>query len=153
MAAAIVAYLHYLSIFALFALLSIEHVLFKAPLDLSRARSLMITDIAYGICAGLVLLTGAARVLWFGKGIAYYMGNSLFHAKVGLFILAALLSILPTYVFFNWRNAVRAGQVPVPSPRQVKLVTWSIRLELLLLLVIPLLATLMARGYGVIAAG
>lgn len=153
MAAAIVAYLHYLSIFALFALLSIEHVLFKAPLDLSRARSLMITDIAYGICAGLVLLTGAARVLWFGKGIAYYMGNSLFHAKVGLFILAALLSILPTYVFFNWRNAVRVGQVPVPSPRQVKLVTWSIRLELLLLLVIPLLATLMARGYGVIAAG
>ncbi|AVO53998.1 DUF2214 family protein [Ectopseudomonas mendocina] len=153
MTAAIVAYLHYLSIFALFALLSIEHVLFKAPLDLSRARSLMITDIAYGICAGLVLLTGAARVLWFGKGIAYYMGNSLFHAKVGLFILAALLSILPTYVFFNWRNAVRAGQVPTPSPRQVKLVTWSIRLELLLLLVIPLLATLMARGYGVIAAG
>jgi len=153
MAAAIVAYLHYLSIFALFALLSIEHVLFKAPLDPSRARGLMITDIAYGICAGLVLLTGAARVLWFGKGIAYYMGNSLFHAKVGLFILAALLSILPTYVFFNWRNAVRAGQVPVPSPRQVKLVTWSIRLELLLLLVIPLLATLMARGYGVIAAG
>lgn len=153
MTTAIVAYLHYLSIFALFALLSIEHVLFKAPLDLSRARSLMITDIAYGICAGLVLLTGTARVLWFGKGTAYYLGNSLFHAKVGLFILAALLSILPTWVFFNWRNAVRAGQAPTPSPRQMKLVTWSIRLELLLLLVIPLLATLMARGYGVIAAG
>lgn len=153
MTTAIVAYLHYLSIFALFALLSIEHVLFKAPLDLSRARSLMITDIAYGICAGLVLLTGAARVLWFGKGTAYYQGNSLFHAKVGLFILAALLSILPTWVFFNWRNAVRAGQAPTPSPRQMKLVTWSIRLELLLLLVIPLLAALMARGYGVIAAG
>ena len=49
MAAAFVAYLHYLSIFALFALLSIEHVLFKAPLDLSRARSLMITDLAYGV--------------------------------------------------------------------------------------------------------
>jgi len=29
-------------------------------------------------------------------------------------------------------------------------VTWSIRLELLQLLVIPLLATLMARGYGII---
>lgn len=153
MTTAIVAYLHYLSIFALFALLSIEHVLFKAPLDLSRARSLMITDIAYGICAGLVLMTGTARVLWFGKGTAYYLGNSLFHAKVGLFILAALLSILPTWVFFNWRNAVRAGQAPTPSPRQMKLVTWSIRLELLLLLVIPLLAALMARGYGVIAAG
>ncbi|WP_277372903.1 DUF2214 family protein [Pseudomonas sp. AA-38] len=143
------AYLHFIAIFALFALLSIEHVLFKAPLDLLRARSLMITDIAYGVCAGVVLLTGLARVLWFGKGTAYYLGNALFHAKVGLFILAALLSIMPTYVFFNWRNALQAGQVPEPSPRQITLVTWSIRLELLLLLVIPLLATLMARGFGV----
>ncbi|MGE8405403.1 MAG: DUF2214 family protein, partial [Delftia tsuruhatensis] len=92
MATAFVAYLHYLSVFALFALLSIEHVLFKAPLDLPRARSLMITDLAYGICAVLVLVTGAARVLWFGKGTAYYLGNSLFHAKVGLFILVGLLS-------------------------------------------------------------
>lgn len=98
MTAALVAYLHYLSIFAL---LSIEHVLFKAPLDLARARSLMITDLAYGICAGLVLATGFARVLWFGKGAAYYMGNSLFHAKLGLFILVGLLSILPTVVFFK----------------------------------------------------
>ena len=45
MAAALGAYLHFLEIFALFALLSVEHVLFKAPLDLSRARSLMITDL------------------------------------------------------------------------------------------------------------
>ena len=82
MAAALVAYLHFLAIFALFALLSVEHVLFKAPLDLARARSLMITDLVYGICAGLVLATGVARVLWFGKGAAYYMGNSLFHAKL-----------------------------------------------------------------------
>lgn len=150
MLSAFAAYLHYLSIFALFALLSVEHVLFKAPLDLRRARSLMLTDIAYGACAGLVLATGIARVLWFGKGWNYYLGNSLFHAKVGLFILVGLLSILPTVVFFNWRNAVQAGQVPQPSSRQVRLVTWVIRLELLLLLLIPLLAVLMARGHGVI---
>ena len=150
MATAFFAYLHFIAIFALFALLSIAHVLFKAPLDIPRARSLMITDIAYGICAGVVLLTGVARVLWFGKGAAYYLGNSLFHAKVGLFILVALLSILPTWVFFNWRNTLQAGQAPTPSPRQVRLVTWCIRLELLLLLVMPLLAVLMARGYGVI---
>ena len=146
MAAALVAYLHYLSIFALFALLSIEHVLFKTPLDLSRARSLMITDLAYGICAVLVLATGVARVLWFGKGAAYYMGNSLFHAKVGLFVLVGLLSILPTLVFIKWRSAVKAGQVPEPSARQLRLVTWSIRVELLALLFIPLLAARHQRG-------
>ena len=97
-----------------------------------------------------MLATGVTRVLWFGKGAAYYMGNSLFHAKLGLFILVGLLSILPTVVFFKWRGAVKAAQVPAPSARQVRLETWSIRLELLLLLVIPLLAALMARGYGVI---
>lgn len=148
MGQALAAYLHYLSIFLLFALLSIEHVQFKLPLDLRRARSLIITDIAYGICAGVVLFTGLARVLWYGKGLDYYLGNSLFHAKVGLFILVGLISALPTFVFVNWRNSLKAGEVPQVSERQGRLVIMVIRLELLLLLCIPLLAVLMARGYG-----
>ncbi|MDH1265037.1 DUF2214 family protein [Pseudomonas sp. GD03944] len=149
MADAIVAYLHYLSIFLLFALLTLEHQLFKPPLDLARARSLMRIDMAYGLCAGLVLATGAARVMGFGKGVGYYMGNGVFHAKVGLFILVGLLSIIPTVVFLKWRAGLKAGQAPQISPAQGKLVTMTIRLELLLLLIIPLLATLMARGFGV----
>ena len=149
MTSAFVAYLHYLSIFVLFALLSIEHVQFKLPLDLARARSLIITDLAYGLCAGLVLLTGLARVLWYGKGLDYYLHNGLFHAKVGLFILVGLISVLPTFVFLNWRNSLKAGQVPVVSARQARWVHWAIRLELSLLLGIPLLAVLMARGSGI----
>ncbi len=148
MGQAIAAYLHYLSIFLLFALLSIEHVQFKLPLDLRRARSLIITDIAYGICAGVVLLSGLARVLLYGKGLDYYLGNSLFHAKVGLFILVGLISVGPTFVFLNWRNSLKAGEVPQVSARQARLVITVIRVELLLLLAIPLLAVLMARGYG-----
>lgn len=148
MTSALIAYLHYLSIFVLFALLSIEHVQFKLPLDLARARSLIITDIAYGICAGVVLLTGLARVLWFGKGLDYYLHNGLFHAKVGLFVLVGLISVLPTFVYLNWRNSLKAGQVPVVSARQARWVRVAIRLELSLLLGIPLLAVLLARGVG-----
>ena len=150
MGEAIAAYLHYLSIFLLFALLTLEHQLFKRPLDLPRARSLIRVDIAYGLSAGLVLATGIARLVWYGKGPAYYLHNSLFHAKFGLFILIALLSILPTVVFLNWRNDLRAGQVPQLSARLGTLVIMCIRLELLLLLILPLLAALMARGFGVI---
>jgi len=150
MADAIAAYLHYLSIFLLFALLVLEHRLFKLPLDLDRARSLMRIDIAYGITASLVLATGLARVLWFGKGSAYYLHNSLFHAKVGLFALVALLSTFPTVVFLGWRNSIKAGQVPVLSPRTGKLLVITLRAELTLLLVLPLLGALMARGFGVI---
>lgn len=149
MAQAIAAYLHYLSIFVLFALLTMEHVQFKLPMDLQRARSLFITDIAYGVSAGLVLLSGGARVLWYGKGLDYYLHNGLFHAKVGLFLLIALISALPTYTFLNWRNDLKAGRVPSISPRQGKWVTMALRVELLLLLIIPLLAVFMARGYGV----
>ncbi|HEX5844459.1 MAG TPA: DUF2214 family protein [Pseudomonas sp.] len=148
MAQAIAAYIHYLSIFILFALLAIEHVHFKLPLDLKRARSLIITDIAYGICAGVVLFSGLARVLWYGRGLDYYLGNSLFHAKVGLFILVGLISVVPTFVFLNWRNSLKAGEIPQVSPAKARLVTLVIRLELLLLLIIPLLAVLMARGHG-----
>lgn len=150
MAEAIAAYLHYLSIILLFALLTLEHRLFKLPLDLDRARSLMRLDIAYGLSAGLVLASGAARLVWYGKGLAYYLHNSLFHAKLGLFILVGLLSILPTLVFFNWRNDLQAGRVPQVSARLGRLVIMTIRLELLLLLILPLLAALMARGFGVI---
>ncbi|MCG4452168.1 DUF2214 family protein [Pseudomonas sp. MMS21-TM103] len=148
MAEAIAAYLHYLSIFLLFALLTLEHQLFKLPLDLSRARNLIRIDIAYALSAGLVLASGAARLVWYGKGLAYYLHNSLFHAKLGLFILIALLSVLPTWVFLNWRNDLQAGQVPQVSARLGTLVIMTMRLELLLLLILPLLATLMARGFG-----
>jgi putative membrane protein len=148
MAQALAAYLHYLAIFALFALLSIEHVLCKAPLDLPRARSLIITDRAYGVTALVVLLTGAARLLWFGKGSAYYLHNSLFHAKLGLFVLVALLSIAPTWHINAWAKAVKAGQVPVLKPSSARWLSACIRLELLLLMLMPLLAVLLARGYG-----
>ncbi len=148
MTEAVAAYLHYLAIFVLFALLTYEHGLFRQTLDLEQARRLLRIDLAYGISAGLVLATGAARVLWFGKGLDYYLHNALFHAKLGLFLLVALLSILPTAVFLGWRPALKAGQPPQISPRQARLVTLLIRLELLALLIMPLLAALMARGFG-----
>ena len=148
MAPAIAAYLHYLSIFVLFALLSVEHIQFKLPLDLSRARSLVITDIAYGICAGVVVVTGAARAMWYAKGSDYYLHNGLFHAKVGVFVLVALLSIVPTLTFIQMRKSLKAGQLPDISPARGKQVINCIRAQLLLLLCMPLLAVLMARGYG-----
>jgi putative membrane protein len=148
MSQAIAAYLHYLAIFVLFALLSLEHILFKLPLDSARARSLLRIDIAYGLCAGVVLLTGLARVIWYGKGWSYYLHNSVFHAKVGLFVLVGMLSIIPTLTFFEWRNALKAGLEPHTGEGRARLTVLVIRVELALLLVIPLLATLMARGFG-----
>lgn len=150
MAYAFAAYLHFIAIFVLFALLTLEHQLFRLPLTLERARSLFRIDIAFGVTAAVVLATGITRVVWFGKGLGYYLSNSAFHAKIALFLLVSLLSIYPTLTFLNWRNALKAGQVPQVSPQTGQWVTWVIRLELMLLLLIPLAAALMARGFGVI---
>jgi putative membrane protein len=148
MADAIAASLHYLSIFVLFALLTCEHILFRADLDHATARRLLRIDLAYGVTAGLVLATGLARVVWFGKGLDFYLHNWVFHAKVTLFILVGLLSILPTLTFFNWRNDLLAGKAPTITPAQARRTIWVIRLELLLLVCLPFLASLMARGVG-----
>ncbi|WP_134605236.1 DUF2214 family protein, partial [Pseudomonas aeruginosa] len=66
----------------------------------------------------------------------------------GLFVLAALVSLLPTVTFLGWRGALKAGEVPAVTPARGRRVVLAVRLQLLLLLVIPLLATLMARGFG-----
>ena len=152
MADALAASLHYLAIFVLFALLTAEHMLFKPDLDAATARRLMRIDIAYGITAGLVLFTGLARVLWFAKGTDYYLHNYLFHAKVSLFVVIGLLSIVPTLTFFGWRNEVLAGQAPNLSPAKARRTIMVIRLELLLLAAMPVLASLMARGYGMLGS-
>ncbi|HBC22541.1 MAG TPA: DUF2214 domain-containing protein, partial [Pseudomonas sp.] len=75
--------------------------------------------------------------------------NSFFHAKVGLFVVVAVLSIYPTLTFLRWRPALAAGQAPTISSGSARWVKLTIRLELLLLAMIPLLAALMARGFGV----
>nr|MBF0681193.1 DUF2214 family protein [Pseudomonas sp.] len=148
---AVAAYLHFLAIMLLFALLVLEHQLFRLPLTLERARSLFRIDLLFGVMAGVVLVTGAARALRYGKGLDYYMHNSLFHAKIGLFVLVALLSIYPTITFIGWRRALKSGELPTVGPQTGRWVTLVIRVELLLLLSVPLLAALMARGFGVIA--
>lgn len=150
MAYAVAAYLHFVAIFLLFALLVLEHQLFRLPLNFKRARSLFRVDLAFGIAAGVVLVTGAARAMRYGKGLDYYLNNSFFHAKLGLFVVVALLSIYPTVTFLKWRPALKAGQIPSISPNHARLVKLVIRIELLALLTLPLLAALMARGLGVI---
>lgn len=150
MAYAVAAYLHFVAIFLLFALLVLEHQLFRLPLNFKRARSLFRVDLAFGVAAGVVLVTGAARAMRYGKGLDYYLNNSFFHAKLGLFVVVALLSIYPTVTFLKWRPALKAGQVPSITPTHARLVKLVIRIELLALLMLPLLAALMARGIGVI---
>ncbi|WP_448534552.1 DUF2214 family protein [Parathermosynechococcus lividus] len=145
---AAIAYLHYLSFMVAFAALVVEHLTLRKELELKQAWRLVITDGLYGIAAITVLVTGILRVLYFGKGTAYYLSNPVFHLKVGFFILVGLLSLYPTISFLLWLKPLRQGQVPTLELAVVQRLTWVIRAELAFLSGIPLLAAMMARGIG-----
>ncbi|MGM0562979.1 MAG: DUF2214 family protein [Pseudomonadota bacterium] len=138
----VIRYVHFLSIFVLFALLTSEHLLLKPQVSRADIKRLAIIDLAYGITALVVLGAGLALWLGVGKPAEFYTKNPVFHAKFGLFILIGLLSIGPT-VFFIKQRKTTAETIAVP-----RALIHLIRLELTLLVLMPLLAVLMAKGIG-----
>ncbi len=144
MAEILVRYFHFISIFTMISAVVAEHLLLKKQLTRKEIKRLSIIDGIYGISAILVVAMGLT--LWFGVGkpAEVYSKNWIFHLKVGLFILMALLSIYPTVFFLKNRKGASPEEV-VTLPDSIK---WMIRLELLLVVVISLCATLMAKGIG-----
>jgi putative membrane protein len=145
---ALFAFLHFLAAFVLFATLAVELVLCRAPLDLPRAKRLVVVDLVYGLAATLVLVAGFARVLWFEKGPSFYFHDAPFILKLALFITVGLLSIYPTMQFLRMRPALRRGEVPVLDAPTMKRMRLVIHVEATLVVLIILCASLMARGIG-----
>ena len=140
------AFLHHLCAFTLVSALAIEFALIKQELTLASARRLQLTDLVYGIAAGLLLVIGLSRVFFFEKGAAYYWHSHAFLTKFGLFVIVGLLSIIPTREFLSWSGAIRAGQLPVLEAARRKRVTMVIHIELAAIVIILLCAAIMARG-------
>lgn len=139
----LVNYLHYVGFAVLLAALAVELVLFRRRTDGTTARKLAMADACYGAAALFVLGSGLLKLFVFDKPAAYYGQNFLFHIKITLFVVVFLVSLYPTVKFIARRNAPPSEAVEYPA-----LVGILLRLEIALLLVIPMLAVLMARGYG-----
>lgn len=145
---ALFAFLHHAAAFTLVAALALEFVSIREELTLRSARRLQVADTVFGASAGVLLVVGLLRVVYFEKGAAYYFHNAYFIAKLSLFILAALLSILPTVEFLSWSKAVRRGEIPVVAPSRLRLLRRLIHVELACILAILACAALMAKGIG-----
>ena len=135
MAEILVRYAHFLGIIVFASLLVAEHILVKDKLSASDLRRILISAL-------IVLIAGLTLWLWVGKPAEFYNANPVFHAKFGAFILMGLVSIYPTRFYLKNRKMAE-GFLEVP-----RMVVHAIRLESLLLVLIPLLAVFMARGYG-----
>jgi putative membrane protein len=137
-------YLHFISIFAIVGSLVSEHLLLKKELTRGEISRLSRIDAVYGIAALTLLAVGLT--LWLGdigKPAIFYSKNWIFHIKISLFAIVGLLSIYPTIFFIKNRKGNHDEVITIP-----KAVFWMLRVELLLLFIIPLLAGLMARGVG-----
>ena len=93
---AALAYLHYACILILAGALSAEALLLRASPGAATIAALVRADILYMIAAVLALASGAGRLLFGVKGMAFYVSNPWFHAKITLFVVIGLISIGPT---------------------------------------------------------
>ena len=142
----LIPYLHYIGIMALMGSLISEHLILKPSIKKDQIKSLATIDLIYGLSAILVLTTGLLRWFVYGKGYDFYMSSPLFHIKLTLFIIIGILSIFPTIKFLKWRKQIKRGDEPVITEKGVKNLLMFIRIELLIITVIPLIAVLIARG-------
>ncbi|MES2822164.1 MAG: DUF2214 family protein [Pseudomonadota bacterium] len=142
MSEVLIRYIHFLGIISFSAALMVECILVQMNADTQKLKRLAAVDGWFGISAMIVLTAGL--LLWFAgsKPSPFYSTNWVFHLKIATFGLIALLSIYPTLFFIRNRNN-NAHIVIIPSS-----IVMAIRAELILLMTMPLLAVLMARGYG-----
>ena len=147
---AIVAYVHYLGIILCFGALIFERIILKINLSKKETISIIIADVIYGIAGLAILITGILRVKFYGQGGEFYTSNPLFWIKVSLYILVGLISLYPTTTYILWAVPLSKNKLPVISENLVKRFKVIIMTELVCFAVIPIFATLMSRGIGLV---
>jgi putative membrane protein len=141
-------FIHHVSVFSLVGVVAAEFVLLQPGLGGKRLQLVSTLDRAYGGLAGLIILAGAARVIWGDAGWQFYVMNWTFWTKMGLFLAVGLLSIGPTRQIIRWRRAAEADPgfaVPADEIASARRYFYP---AFALLFFIPIFAALMARGIG-----
>jgi len=143
----LVTYLHYLAMILIAGFLVAEMVVCRPSLEAEQVRLLPRLDVVFFAAALLALATGLLRLFFYAKGVAFYLPNPFFIAKVLLYIAIATLSITPTMCFLRWRRRL-AESGELPPTAEIATARRLIHVEVALLALIPPMAVLMARGIG-----
>ena len=143
-----IRYLHFISLIALSAAVFAQAFLLRPEMTRREIAQIQRVDILYAVMVVVVLVTGFAQWFWIGKPSRFYSSNPIFHAKLTLFLVIGILSAWPSVFLGRQRKGDSEETIEVP-----KSVTLSVRAEVLLLILMPLLASLMARGVGIPANG
>jgi len=145
---ALLAYLHISAILAVVVFLTSEAALCRVEwMNAAVVRRLARVDFLYMLAAIALLATGIARTVWGIKGAGWYWHQPLLHLKLTLFIVIGLMSIKPTIMFIRWRKRLEADG-SLPAEAEIRQARRWVMIEAHLLVLIPLAATLLARGIG-----
>ena len=138
----LVRYSHFLGILLFTSGLVVQVFLLKSEVAIEQARQIVKADRLCGISILLVLVSGL--LLWFvvGKPSSFYSMNWVFYLKLAAFCLIFLLAIKPI-IFFSKLNKTESSIHRIPDS-----VITLVRAQLFILTFVPLIAVLMARGYG-----
>ena len=145
---AVLAYLHFAAIFTLFGYMVAEAVMLRGTLDAERVLRIGRIDIIYFGAAMAVLATGFLRAVFGTKGPDYYFSWWPIYAKLGTFVVIAMVSVVPTLAFIRWRRMLeRDPSWTVPAAEQKRMRRF-VMIEMHLAALIPVFAVIMARGIG-----
>ena len=144
----LLAIAHHLAVFTLVGIFAAEFALLRPGLSGPRIGQLARLDAAYGGVAGLVIVVGILRVIFGAAGWEYYAGNHAFWGKMVAFLIMGLLTIPPTLAIRTWQNGFAADAGYSPASADVARNRRYLHIQAGFLLLIPIFAAAMARGYG-----
>lgn len=137
-----IRYIHFLTIMALSTSLVAVYRTLSNKVSAEQLKKAVKINAFYCVCMLLIFITGMFLWLSVGKSAEYYNTNWLFHTKLTIFTLMVTLSIHPTVFLLKNKNTIRKI-IKIP-----KSVLFVVRFELVLLVLIPLVAVLIANGFG-----
>lgn len=163
---ALFAYLHTLSMIALGAMLFAMMLTFDLLHEPKGFHRFWVLSLGVATAAAVALASGIVLVIWTDHGSAFYLHNPVFYIKLAGFVAMLLIAVTPARLIIQWHQDATTGVATIGDATSgdietgasgtgaiadtslVPLVQRYVVFELMLLLIIPLAASLAARGIG-----
>lgn len=113
----------------------------QTPINGNSVHWARIADRASGAAAGLAVLSGLGLLWISGKGMGFYIANTLFWLKMTLLLVASAL-IVRTKLFFR-KHAGAASSTNISTPHSIPII---LKFDFVSLVLMACLGVVLARG-------
>jgi putative membrane protein len=145
---ALLAYLHIAAILAWVVFLTSSAALARIEwMNAATLQRLARVDRIASVAAAAVLVTGLARAAWGMKGPLWYSQQPLLYGKLALFLIMVGTGIGITRRITRWCRDQRVNGC-LPKAEDIALVRQRLMWSSHLMVALPLLGVLLARGIG-----